>query len=178
MKNISIEVEIFTFVVILALVVALILIVYFFMRDADKRRQADYRLHVMRDVLPNRLQAYERLSLYLNRITPDEMAVREQVNAASAKDLYLAMINCVRQEYEHNAAMQIYVTDATWKRVTRAKEEVLKTLGDTVKGLAPNVSPLEFSAEFVEAGRNTCSFYLERAKDGLRKDVAGEFVRE
>lgn len=170
--------EIFTFIVILVFVVALVVTVYLFLRDAEKRRQADYRLHVMSDVLPNRLQAYERLSLYLNRITPDEMAVREQVNAASAKDLYLAMINSVRQEYEHNAAMQIYVTDETWKRVMRAKDEVLKTLGDTVKGLAPNVSPLEFSAEFVEAGRNTCVFYLERAKDGLRKDVAGEFVRE
>lgn len=157
---------------------SLVLVVYLFLADAEKRRAADYRKHAMHDIMPNRLQAYERLSLYLNRITPDEMAVREQVGAASAKDLYLAMLNCVRQEFEHNVAMQIYVTDASWKRVERAKEEVVKTLSNTVKSLAPNVTPLEFSAEFVEAGRNTCNFYIDRAKDGLRKDVAGEFVNK
>ncbi len=166
-----------TFLLIALFIVALVVVVVLFLRDADKRRQADYRANVMREVLPNRLQAYERLSLYLSRITPDEMAVREQVAAASAKDLYLAMVNSVRQEFEHNAAMQIYVTKATWSRVERAKDEVLKTLADLVKTVAPNVTPLEFSAEFVEAGRNTCLFYIERAKEGLRADVAGEFVR-
>ena len=66
----------------------------------------------------------------------------------------------------------------TAEGLQKLKEEVVKTLSNTVKSLAPNVTPLEFSAEFVEAGRNTCNFYIDRAKDGLRKDVAGEFVNK
>lgn len=170
--------DMYSFLLALAFIVAMSVVVFLFLRDGERRRAAEYRMKAMSDVLPNRLQAYERLALYLNRISPDEMAIGEQVGAATAKDLYLAMVNRVRMEFEHNVAMQVYVSQASWSRVLRAKEEVIKTLGDTRKSIAPDATPLEFSAEFIEAGRNSCSFYVERAKEGLRKDVAGEFVNE
>lgn len=159
-----------------ATVAGFVTVVYLYFADANRKRQADYRRSVMSEVLPNRLQAYERLSLYLDRITPESMTVREQLNATSAKELYLTLLNCVRMEFEHNVAMQIYISDASWKRVIRAREEVIKALNETIKSIAPTANVMEFSAEFVEIGRNTCNFYLDRAKEGLRKDVAGDFV--
>lgn len=175
-KGIKRAMELYVFLSTAIFAAVLALVVFFFLKDGDRRRKAEYRRHAMGDILPNRLQAYERLSLYLSRITPDEMAVREQVGAASAKDLFLAMVNSVRQEFEHNAAMQIYVTSASWSRVVRAKDEVMKTMNEALKTVSPTASALEYSAEFVELGRNTCCFYLDRAIDGLRKDVAGEFI--
>lgn len=168
--------DLYVFLVAVIFAVVLALVVYLFLRDGERRREAEYRRHAMSDILPNRLQAYERLSLYLSRIAPEEMAVREQVGVATAKDLYIAMVNSVRQEFEHNAAMRIYVTGASWSRVVRAKDEVMKAMSEALKAVAPSASALEYSAEFVELGRNTCDFYLDRAVEGLRRDVAGEFI--
>lgn len=168
--------EVALIVTFLAAMLVIALVVYLFLRDAERQRQAEYRRSVMTEVLPNRLQAYERLSLYLDRIAPQSMAVREQISVSTAKELYLAMLNSVRMEFEHNVAMQIYITEASWKRVVRARDEVTKSLNEAIKGVAPDATALEFSAEFIEIGRNTCDFYVERAKEGLRKDVAGEFI--
>lgn len=163
-------------IVVALVAVALVGVVWLFLRDAEKQRQATYRLGVMKEVTPLRLQAYERLTLYLDRIVPDNMALREQPNVQSAKDFYLLMFNSVRQEFEHNVAMQVYVSEASWLRVVRAREEVVKTLKNTVEEVAPNVTPMEFAAEFIERGRNSCNFYITRALDGLRDDVQGLFV--
>lgn len=153
-------------------------VVWLFLLDRRHERQHHYRTHVMKEVTPLRLQAYERLTLYLDRIQPDNMALREQPNAASAKDLYLLMFNDVRQEFEHNVAMQIYVSEASWQRVVRAREEVVKTLKNTIDEVPPTVNPMEFAAEFIERGRNSCDFYVSRAKNGLRDDVQGLFVNQ
>ncbi len=148
------------------------------MRDVERKRVNDLREKALKDILPNRLQAYERMSLYLSRIDPEEMALREQASTATAKDLYIAMMNSIRQEFEHNNAMQIYISSATWKLILKAKEEVAKTLKETLKNLNPNATSLELSAEFIELARNTCKFYVDRAQEGLRKDISGHAYNE
>lgn len=153
-------------------------VVWLFLRENDRRRRSEYRNKALSEILPNQLQAYERFTLYLERISPEEMAVREQANVSTAKDLYHAMLNSVRQEFEHNVAMQIYITSASWKRIVKAREEVVKALQTSMKQVHPNTTPLEFSAEFIEHARNTCDFYVERAKEGLRKDIAGQLFEE
>ena len=158
--------------------VALVIVVWLFIRHAERKRKADYRAKAMDEILPNKLQAYERLSLYLSRIAPDEMAVREQVSVSSAKELYLAMVNAVRQEFEHNVAMQIYLSEASWKRVLKAKEEVSKALREAMKNTHPGATSLEYASEFIEIARNSCNFYVERAQEGLRKDIAGEVFED
>ena len=106
-------------------------VVWLFLRENDRKRREEYRNKALSEILPNQLQAYERFTLYLERISPEEMAVREQANVSSAKDLYLAMLNSVRQEFEHNVAMQIYITSASWKRIQKARQEVVKTLQES-----------------------------------------------
>ena len=55
--------EVALIVTFLAAMLVIALVVYLFLRDAERQRQAEYRRSVMTEVLPNRLQAYERLSL-------------------------------------------------------------------------------------------------------------------
>lgn len=154
--------------------ISTLVVVWLFLRDSNRERIASYRAKTLTEILPNRLQAYERLSLYLSRISPEEMAVREQITAASAKQLYLAMSNSVRQEFEHNVAMQIYLSDASWKRILKAKESVLKDIKEALKSTHPDAQPIEFAAEFIELAKNSSGFYVQRAQEGLRKDIAGE----
>lgn len=158
--------------------ISTLLVVWLFLRDSNRGRIASYRDKTLSEVLPNRLQAYERLSLYLSRISPEEMAVREQITALSAKQLYLAMSNAVRQELEHNVAMQIYISEASWKRILKAKESVLKDVKEAFKGIHPDARPIELAAEFIELAKNSSDFYVQRAQEGLRKDIAGEVFND
>ena len=156
--------------------IAMSFVVWLFLHTEMQKRQSDFRLKAIEDVLPNRLQAYERMALYLERISPEAMVLREQLSVSSGKELHTLLVNNVRQELEHNVAMQIYVTETSWKRILKARDEVIKTLNEAGKGLKPNCSSIEYGVEVIEYAKNNCNFYLDRAKDGLRKDLSGEFV--
>ena len=158
--------------------VCVTIIVNMFLRRDKQREKAAYREKDLGEVLPNRLQAYERIALYLDRITIENMAIREQITVSTAKELHNAMVNSVRMEFEHNVAMQIYISEASWQRVLRAKQEVMKDLSETAKTTHPNATPLEYSAEVIEYARNNSKFYVERALSGLRKDIEGEFINK
>lgn len=157
---------------------ATLAVVWLFLRDRNRARIADHRSKTLTETLPNRLQAYERLALYLSRISPEEMALREQASASSAKQLYVAMTSAVRQEFEHNVVMQIYLSDASWKRILKAKETVQKDIKDAFKNTHPDAPSIEYAAELIELAKNSSSFYVQRALEGLRKDVAGEIFED
>ena len=54
--------------------------VFFFLRtwskQEDKRRNHEFNMHLKDDILPVRLQAYERVILFLERIAPESILLR------------------------------------------------------------------------------------------------------
>ncbi len=157
---------------------AVVAVVGLFVRHERDRRVAYLREKTLTTTLPNRLQAYERLTLYLERIRPDKIVEREQMRVSTANDLYALITNAVKQEFEHNVAMQIYISSASWSRILRAKDEVLKMMRDIAKETDPKSSSLEMARRVLEDAPNKCNFYIRRALDGLRSDVNAEFTRE
>ena len=65
-------------------------------------------------VTPVRLQAYERLSLLCDRISISQLVARLQTVGASARDLQMAMLIAINQEFEHNGTQHIYVSKKLW----------------------------------------------------------------
>lgn len=156
--------------------VALVAVVGFFLLADRNRRQASFREKSMEAILPNRLQAYERLTLYVERIRPENMVLREQMQVNTSLELHTLLVNSIRQEFEHNIAMQIYISSASWSRILRAREEVQKTLANVAKETNPKASSLEFGRKVMERAKNECDFYVDRALEGLRRDINGLFV--
>ena len=78
--------------------------------------------------VPMRLQAYERLSLFLERINIPGMILRVQEENMSAKQLSLSLMIAVQKEFEHNITQQVYVSSQLWKIISLAKEDVLATI--------------------------------------------------
>jgi len=81
-----------------------------------------------KDMLPLKLQAYERVTLLLDRISLNKLLVRvapvsEDVN--EYRNLLMATIN---QEFEHNLTQQIYVSDECWNATQAAKNTVITQL--------------------------------------------------
>ena len=92
--------------------------------------------------LPMRLKAYERLSLFLERITPNNLVIRVRDNSYTAPQFQQALLNEIREEFNHNLSQQIYVSDNAWNLVKSAKEEIISVVNQSSKDLNADANSL------------------------------------
>ncbi len=104
---------------------------YFFAKHInheEKRRQFYLHQENQKQSFPLRLQAYERMVLFLERINPNKLLLRESPKSDD-KTIYLhQLVNSVEQEFEHNLSQQIYMTNACWNMIVTAKNATLQLL--------------------------------------------------
>ena len=79
-------------------------------------------------IVPLKLQAYERLMLYVERIKFPVLVKRVFYPGISRNDFQFSLLQNVQDEFEHNLAQRLYVSESTWQLVVMAKEEVLQNV--------------------------------------------------
>jgi hypothetical protein len=107
---------------------AAFLIVKRFLDNDDKRRENEIKKGNQSMVTPLRLQAYERIIIFLERVNPNTMVVRVNRNGMSAHQLHMELVKTVKSEFEHNLSQQIYVSYGAWELVKTTKEEIIKLI--------------------------------------------------
>jgi hypothetical protein len=95
----------------------------------------DLKKAINSQTLPLRLQAYERLVLFTDRINPTNLLIRLNGNGYSAAELHSLIVADIRNEYQHNVTQQIYVSDRAWAVTKRIKEDTLSVVNNAVKAL-------------------------------------------
>jgi len=80
------------------------------------------------DTLTLRLQAYERMTLFLERINPSQLLIRISPISEDKNDYQNFVIAQIEQEYEHNLAQQIYVSEECWSTITTAKNATIQMI--------------------------------------------------
>lgn len=117
--------------------------------DQDKRRQ-EIILQNSRTVTPIRLQAYERLVLFLERISLESLLVRTNSQGMSAAQLHSAMLNNIRSEFEHNLSQQIYMTQQAWEVVKNARSNTIRFINTEFEKIPEKATALDFSKQLLE----------------------------
>lgn len=79
-------------------------------------------------LFPLKLQAYERIVLFMERIEPSNLVMRTKTNEMTAQQLHGTLLNNIREEYEHNVSQQIYISDNAWNITKQAKEETINII--------------------------------------------------
>ncbi len=97
------------------------------------------------EVTPLRLQAYERMALFLERITPANLLLRLSGEALVALDLQQLLLREIREEYNHNVSQQIYMSQAVWEEVQNAMNEVIMLVNEAAGQVPPESPALELS---------------------------------
>lgn len=110
-------------------------------------RQLELNKEQRQITLPLRLQAYERLSLFCERITIPNLILRIRTKEMTNAELRMAIVLTVQQEYEHNVAQQIYVSDELWRIIQFSRDEAIRV----VTGIAETVQPNENSKGLADA---------------------------
>jgi hypothetical protein len=101
-------------------------------------------------ILPLQLQAYERMALYVDRITPQSLIGRIYEPGLSAVDMQIAMIRQIKAEYEHNVAQQIYVSSMTWEAVKTLKEQTISVINQVAVQLPPDAPAMDLNKQILE----------------------------
>lgn len=104
---------------ILIAVVAYLLIDKF-LKSENFRREIEVRKINSSQIAPQRLAAYERLALFLERIKPTSL-VRRISAESTAKKYEAVLIQTVQNEWEYNLSQQIYINPETWKIIYSSK---------------------------------------------------------
>lgn len=128
-----------------AVMYAMYLVVKSFLNKEFEKRLVDMKIKNTETILPIRLQAYERMSLFLERISPSNLVVRVNDPSYNVSQLQQVLINEVREEYNHNLSQQIYMSDQVWKMINGAKEEVIQIINNASKDLPPDARGLELA---------------------------------
>ena len=97
-----------------------------------------------------RLQAYERLILFLERISPDALVLRTHQQNLSNQDFHILLLSVVREEFEHNLSQQLYVGNDAWETVKTAKESVVMHINESAAQLNVENSSMELARLVVE----------------------------
>jgi len=117
--------------------------------DQDKRRQ-ELILQNSRTITPIKLQAYERIVLFLERISLESLIVRTNSQGMSAAQLHTALLNNIRSEFEHNLSQQIYMSQQAWEVVKNARSNTIKIINTEFEKAAENTTSLELSRKLLE----------------------------
>ena len=94
----------------------------------ENRRKFQLLRDNQKQALPIRLQAYERMALFLERINPLKLMIRVAPFSNDTADYMNLLIQNIEQEYEHNVTQQIYLSDEAWVMVVNAKNAIIQNL--------------------------------------------------
>ena len=107
---------------------------YFFnlhTKNEEGRRRYLLNKDTQKDALPLRLQAFERMTLFLERINPGKLLIRISPNSDNKNDYENLLISSIEQEFEHNLTQQIYMSDECWTVIVTAKNATIQMIRRT-----------------------------------------------
>lgn len=141
MKTTEIILELLKYVLPAGLVLAAVVLI---LREQRTKEELKQRYKVFQgalgQIVPLRLQAHERLLLFMERITFENLVMRMEARGKSAKALQIELTQEIRAEFEHNLTQQLYVERETWEAVVKAKEHTIGFIHKTALGLAPEAT--------------------------------------
>lgn len=116
-----------------------------FLDNEQNRREFELKKNNQSTITPLKIQAYERIVIYLERINPNSLVIRVNKNGMNARILQMELINTVKSEYEHNLSQQIYMSHNAWEMVKNAKEEVIQLINISSSKIAPDAPSSELA---------------------------------
>jgi hypothetical protein len=126
-------------------------------------------------VLPIRLQAYERVVLLLERITPSNLIVRVSASGQPASEYNRVLLSEIRNEFNHNMSQQVYMTEQAWQQVRHAREEVVNLINRSFQELDTNAKGTELAKRILENIITSENDPTARAISFIKQEIAQVF---
>jgi len=99
-----------------------------FLKNCTQQKNPEMEREALRIMLPLKIQAYERMMLFLERIFPRNLIIRELNPGLPVNEYHLNLVKTIREEFDHNLAQQLYISVETWELIKSAKEEIIQLI--------------------------------------------------
>jgi hypothetical protein len=126
-------------------------------------------------IMPVRLQAYERMALFLERISPQNLIIRINQPGMTAGELHAVLIREIREEYSHNLSQQIYMGQGVWALIRNAMEDMVSVTNTSAQGLDPQAPSIELAKRIFEHMMAIGTDPIQKAMAELKQEIAIHF---
>lgn len=163
-------------IIIIAVVPSLIvagtafILAKYFVENDQKKRLLELKFHSKDLVTPIRLQAYERMAMFLERIDPNQLLFRVSNPEFTAYQMQTILLATIRSEYEHNLSQQVYVSPEAWEGIKNAKEKVVNVINLAAGHLDDGAMSTDLAGAVLTAVADTSP--TASAMELLKKDMA------
>lgn len=152
------------------LAVVAYLIVRQFVENDQKKKILELKYEAKNHTLPMRLQAYERMAMFLERIEPNQLIFRVNNPELTAFQMQTILLATIRSEYEHNLSQQIYISAEVWDTIKNAKERVVNVINLSAGKLPDGAMATDLHTQIFEAVAESSP--TAAAMQQLKKEVA------
>ena len=154
---------------------AMYLLVRSFIIKEIELKKLEIRTRSIETILPNRLQAYERMCLFLERISPPNMLLRLNNPGYSAREFHKLLLDEIRNEYNHNVSQQIYMSEDVWNMIKNAKEDLTILINEASSNMGAEATSLDLARKIFELALDKKVEPLGHALSELKKEIQQTF---
>ncbi len=145
-----------------------------FFEEESRKRRYQLKVSSMKQAIPIRFQAYERLALLLERISMVSLARRIPLSVESTELYKNVLIKHINDEYDHNLSQQIYVTPELWNMITTAKNATIVAINQSYQRLEESEGIMEYKSILI-SGDSTDDNPTKLALLQLKLEISKEF---
>ncbi len=124
-------------------------------------------------ILPLRLQAYERMCLFLERITPNQLLLRMSGSASNALEFQQILLREIREEFNHNLAQQVYMSEDAWENIKKAVNEVQSLINLAAKDVQAEAPANDLAKKIfervIQQEIQPCTYALKIVKEEIQR---------
>jgi hypothetical protein len=151
------------------------LLVRMFIQKEVDLKKLEVRSRSIETILPSRLQAYERMALFLERISPQNLLVRLNASGMTSKEFHQLLLSEIRNEYNHNVAQQVYMSENVWNLIKSAKEDLILSINDAAGEMKMESTSLDLSRKIFEKSIHKTVDPIAHALTELKQEIQQTF---
>ena len=147
------------------------LVMHNLFKNEEQKRLWELKKLSQKEISPIRMRAYERLSLLLERTTPEHILVDLPLAEMTVLQVQQRLMQTVRVEYDHNLSQQIYVSDEVWQLITTAKEQTIAFINAMAQQLPAGSTALDYAKVLITAYSSNGETANDRALQALKDEA-------
>jgi hypothetical protein len=146
-----------------------------FLENEQKIKRIDLLYKNEQFILPVRMQAYERLVLFLERISPESLLMRLNKQGMTSQQLHSELLTSIRAEFEHNLSQQIYVSRESWEVIKNARSNLINIINTAAQSIDPGSPSMKLSQTILESIIESEKSPTDVAIDFIKKEIRDLF---
>ncbi len=138
-----------------------------------RAKAIDLKVENDKTILPLRLQAYERMCLYLERISPGHLLPTLNEPGLTARNFQNMLVRQIREELSHNLSQQIYMSDRAWNLIKSSTEDIITLINAAGEKMGEDAKSTDLAkevvAQYMAKNEDTIGAALSFVKDEIRE---------